>query len=79
MFKWTLFNKKFLIEIDCNGENEAYREGLSSSCGIPTCENKDTFGAPNRFCTYDYVSSCICINNTFRHTNGNCVTKDQCP
>lgn len=66
-------------EQNCDGENEAFGEGLSSSCDIPTCKNKDAWNKPNRPCTMDAVQACICVNDTFRHPNGSCVPAEECP
>lgn len=70
---------KFVASGECTGENEQYKTGLSSSCGIPTCENKESFKNKLRPCTADAVNACVCVNNTFRHSNGKCIKPEDCP
>ncbi|KAH7979914.1 hypothetical protein HPB49_011908 [Dermacentor silvarum] len=56
------------------GENEIWKECVSSSCAEGTCEKP----VPGPACTADCSYGCYCADSFYRH-QGRCISLEECP
>ncbi|KAH7985105.1 hypothetical protein HPB49_026597 [Dermacentor silvarum] len=66
---------KFLPDPELCGQNEVWKQCVSSTCAETSCK-RHTLGPA---CTYDCIYGCYCAEGLYRNAERKCVTVEQEP